>query len=179
MQEKNYAALPIALRWATWLAIGGIVLASLWELLYPEGMDWELAAMVLTAKLETDLPPDMPFALRGLSVSLATAPLVYALLRLAALLGLATRGEVFSAPASAHLRSFGLWLLIATLAQSLVPMLLQLTQYWLAAANSTGTIKLEFSSADAWNVFMSALFMLVARVLSDGYRLAEENRQFI
>jgi hypothetical protein len=176
MQDKNHTALPIALRWATWLAIGGILMGSLWELLYPQGVEWGWTAM-LTTQFETDLPVDMPFVLRGLSTGLATAPLVYALLRLAALLGLATRGEVFSAPASAHLRSFGLWLLIATLAQSLIPVLLQFAHFW--AADLGGTIKFEFSSSDVWNVFLSALFMLVARVLSDGYRLAEENRQFI
>jgi hypothetical protein len=177
MQNRKYAALPVGLRWATCLAIGCIVAAALWQLLYPKAVELKWPAILLAAKVETSLPADLPFWLRALSISFATGPLVYALLRLAALLGLATRGEVFSAPASAHLRSFGLWLLIATLAQSLFPALLQFALYW--ATDLEGTINIELSSDDAWNVFLSALFMLVARVLSDGYRLAEENRQFV
>jgi hypothetical protein len=177
MQSGKYAALPIALRWATWAAIACVTVGALWELLYPRAVEWAWPAVVLTAKVGTDLPADLSLWLRALSISLAIVPLVYALLRLAALLGLAIRGEVFSAPAAAHLRSFGLWLLIATLARSLFPELLQLATLWMA--NFEGSIKVEFSSDDIWNVFLSALFMLVARVLSDGYHLAEENRQFI
>jgi hypothetical protein len=177
MQSRKYATLPSVLRWITYLAMGCIVLGALWELLYPQAVELRWPAVLLTANIGTDLPADLPFWLRAASISLATVPLVYALLRLAALLGLAIRGEVFSAPAAAHLRSFGLWLLIATLAQSLFPELLQLATLWVA--DFEGTLKVEFSSDDTWNVFLSALFMLVARVLSDGYRLAEENRQFI
>jgi hypothetical protein len=172
-------ALPIGLRWATYGAMAWILAGSLWELASPQEVTLQWAAVRLAAELETSVPGDWPLWLRALAIGASTAPLLYALWRLAALLRLAAHGAVFSAPAAAHLRSFGLWLLIATLVESFFPGLLQLVRY--AVSDLAGTFKLTWTlaSSDIWNVFLSALFMLVARVLSDGYRLAEENRQFI
>jgi hypothetical protein len=116
--------------------------------------------------------------LRALSALPTALAFAYSMAQLAGLLGLAARGEVFSAPAANYLRRAGLWLLITTLAGKVMPFLATLLQLWLSRP-AHGEITLGASSNDVWNIFLSALFMLVARVLADAYRIAEENRQII
>jgi hypothetical protein len=100
------------------------------------------------------------------------------MLQLAGLLQLAARGEVFSPPAANYLRRCGLWMLITTLAGSLLPFLVQGMHQWLTHPEH-GEVGLTISSKDVWDIFIAAVFMLVARVLSDAYRIVEDNRQII
>src|SRR5262249_17910566 len=102
----------------------------------------------------------------------------YSMMQLAGLLNLAANGAVFSAPAANYLRRSGLWLLITTLSGKVMPLLAQLLNVWVSRP-AHGSISLGASSNDVWNIFLSALFMLVARVLADAYRIAEENRQIV
>lgn len=120
----------------------------------------------------------LPAWLRGVAVVIPALAFVYAMARLAGLLRLAARNEVFSAPAAAHLRSFGVWLLVATVAGKLLPLAAHVLDLWWYRGGH-GNVQFTLTSDDFWNLFVSTLFMLVARVLSEAYRIAEENRQFI
>ena len=119
-----------------------------------------------------------PWYLRVLLFIPPALAMAYAMARLAALLGCAIRSQVFSAPASGHLRSFGVWLLISTLADIFLPLPVEVLNVLLQSPEAF-TIGFNFGNEGLWNVFFSTLIMLLARVLSDGYELAEENRQFI
>lgn len=165
--------LPRLLRWTALAAALLIALAALVSVFQP-GFSADLGPVHLGVL--THVPAQAPVWLRALATLLPAAAFVIAMLQLAALLKLVDRGEVFSEPASRYLRRFGVWLLVATLVGVLCPFAAQAIHY---AMIGGGDLKLELSSRDGWNVFLSALFMLVARVLSDAYRLAEENRQII
>jgi len=120
----------------------------------------------------------MSWPLRAIVFVLPALAFAYAMFQLAALLSLAARDQVFSPPAAVHLRRFGLWLLITTLAGNLLPGIAQ-ALHLLLTRSEHGQLGFSLSSADLWNIFISAVFMLVARVLADAYRIAEENRQII
>ncbi len=165
--------LPRVLRWAAVVAALVIGLVALVSFLQP-GYSASLGDMHL--HVGTDVPAEATWWLRAPATLLPAAAFACAMAQLAALLKLVERGEVFSEPASRYLRRFGVWLLVATLAGVLCPFAAQVIHSLMLGS---GESKLELSSREAWNIFLSALFMLVARVLSDAYRLAEENRQII
>jgi len=165
--------LPRLLRWAALAAAAVVAVAGLVSVLRP-GYSASLGGVYLG--ILTDVPAQAPAWLRGLATLIPAGAFIYAMLQLAALLRLVERGEVFSEPAARYLRRFGIWLLVATLAGVLLPLAAQVIN---SAIHGVREIRIELSSRDFWNVFLSALFMLVARVLSDAYRLAEENRQII
>ena len=165
--------LPRVLRWAAIAAALVIGLGALLSVLQP-GYSASLGDMHL--HVGTDVPAEAPWWLRAPATLLPAAAFAYAMAQLAALLKLVEHGEVFSEPASRYLRRFGVWLLVATLAGVLCPFAAHAIHNVMLGVRE---LNLEFSSRDAWNVFLGALFMLVARVLSDAYRLAEDNRQII
>ncbi len=76
------------------------------------------------------------------------------------------------------LAQFGVWLLITTVLQVVLGAIVKGGYLWLSGAEH-GRLDLTLDSSALGNVFISALFMLVARVLADAYVIAEENKQII
>jgi len=170
--------LPRVLRVLTWFAIFTTLVLALLGILGPElGEGLQLLGVELRLDV-TNQYVSYPWYLRILVIGAPAVALAYALVRLALLLGHAARGQVFSAPASGHLRSFGLWLLMSTLADILLPVPAQVMNH-LLQASETFKFSFAFNAEVVWKVFLSTLVMLLARVLSDAYQLAEENRQFV
>ena len=170
--------LPRALRAVVWLSVPFIAFSALLGAFGPEVADGiTLANVTLRADVSNQYA-NYPWYLRLLMFIPPALAMAYAMARLAALLTYAARGEVFSAPASGHLRGFGLWLLISTLSEVLLPVVAQGLN-GLAQSPEAFSISFKFDSEIIWKVFFSTLIMLLARVLSDAYRLAEENRQFV
>lgn len=159
---------------ALFAAVFGLVMAVL-TIAHPDSPAF-FGAVSLDTRTEGLRTLSMP--MRVLSEVPAALAFAYSMMQLAGLLGLAARGEVFSAPAALYLRRSGLWLLITTLVGKAMPLLVQLLHMWVSRP-AHGELHLSADSNDVWNVFLSALFMLVARVLADAYRIAEENRQII
>jgi hypothetical protein len=155
-----------------------VLSTALWGLAGSFEFAWKTSFLQIQGEAEDmEMLEALPAWLRLLAICTPAAALLYALWRLAALLKLIAAGQVFSAPAANHLRSFGVWLLTATLMENLAVPLLHLGHTLLSDLH--GSVKFGFTSNDIWNMFLSLLFMLVARVLADAYELAEENRQFI
>jgi hypothetical protein len=178
MKTAKALLLPRLLRWATYLAMAVVFATALWGLAGSFEFAWKTSFFRIEGEAEDmEMIQALPPWLRVIAICMPAAALLYALWRLASLLALIGAGQVFSAPAANHLRSFGVWLLTATLMENLAVPLLNLTHTLLA--DLRGAVKFDITSNDIWNMFLSLLFMLVARVLADAYELAEENRQFI
>lgn len=133
---------------------------------------------ILKISIEDTNLGGLPFGLRALLMMVPALTFAYSMWQLARLLKLAADGEVFSAPAAHYLRSFGVWLLITTLLHVFLGFVIKGLYLWLSAAEH-GQLDLSLNSRNVWNIFISALFMLVARVLADAYAIAEENKQII
>ena len=136
------------------------------------------SAGVLKISIDDANVSGLPWALRTVVTVVPALTFAYAMWQLAKLLKLAATGDVFSAPAAAYLRSFGVWLLVTTLLQVSLGFVVRAMYLWLSDAEH-GRLDLTLHSSNLWNVFISALFMLVARVLADAYVIAEENKQII
>jgi hypothetical protein len=140
--------------------------------------DLQSTAGVLKVAVDDPNAGDLPLALRSVITVGPALTFAYAMWQLAKLLKLAAVGEVFSAPAATYLRSFSVWLLITTVLQVSLGFVVKGLYLWIGAAEH-GRLDLTLHSSNLWNVFISALFMLVARVLADAYVIAEDNKQII
>ncbi|HKE94226.1 MAG TPA: DUF2975 domain-containing protein [Povalibacter sp.] len=154
-------------------AIGGLATAAA-AMVTPQFHD---VFGFLAVSVDADVA-NLPAWIRVPAIAAPAACFAYAMWQLARLLQFVARGEVFSAPAAGYLRACGLWLLITTLTGTLLPFVLQALNVWLTHP-AHAEFGLTMSSQEVWNIFISAIFMLVARVLSDAYRIAEDNRQII
>jgi len=159
---------------ALFAAVAGIAIAVLVAVfLGPDS-----ATGLLKVSIDDANAAGLPTTLRATVVIVPALTFAYAMWQLAKLLKLAAAGEVFTAPAAVHLRSFGVWLLVTTLLQVSLGFIVKGLYLWLGNAEH-GRLDLTLASSNLWNVFISVLFMLVARVLADAYVIAEDNKQII
>lgn len=93
-----------------------------------------------------------------------------ALLRLARMLGKIAAGAPFSA--SADLRAFALWLFLGLLAMTVLPPLL-------ALALGASRADFNFGGAELLMLVVTGLLFLVARLLDEAQRLAEDHEQIV
>jgi len=115
----------------------------------------------------------------GAGVTLAGGALVaYGLWRLGRMLQLVARGEAFTSEAIEHLRAFALFSFVSILAGILLPPLLQLF-LMLASPERRGRLTLSFDGNDLWAVLISGLLFLVAGLMSEAQRIAEDNRMIV
>lgn len=117
--------------------------------------------------------------LAGAGVTLAGGALVaYGLWRLARMLQLVARGDAFTSEAIGHLRAFALFSFISIVAAILLPPLLQLL-FMLASPGRGGRLTISFDGNDLWAVLISGLLFLVARLMREAQRIAEDNSMIV
>jgi Protein of unknown function (DUF2975) len=104
--------------------------------------------------------------------------LVWAFYRLNGMLRGFERSEFFESATVGHLRAFaGLLLLAKLLAAAGMHLRAALLIHWLGRENVH--VMLNLSGDDIAVYLMCALFFLIARMMEEGRRLAEENREFV
>ena len=150
-----------------WLVPHGVVLAGVHMVVTPK---W------LTADAVSTLAPG-PLAV----AMLANAPVVlltaYAAWRLNALLHALQRGALFAVATIGHLRAFAgaalgalLWSVVETLLRGLA---------WRALFGIQGHVNIGVSSEELLAMLVCLLFFLIAGLMHEGRRLAEENEGFV
>lgn len=113
----------------------------------------------------------------GIAAAMASALLLAAgLAALAAMLGHVARGETFAPAATRHFRHFAGFLLLAALANMLLPPLFQAA---LAFAGKTRSIAFEFSDQDFVTLLVALVLFLVARLFDEAARLDEDSRSIV
>jgi hypothetical protein len=106
------------------------------------------------------------------------AALIWAFYRLDRMLRGFGRGEFFERETVGHLRAFSGFLLIAKLL-SLLAMHARVGALVHLLGHEHVRVMVNLSSDDMAVLLMCALFFLIARMMEEGRRLAEENRGFI
>jgi hypothetical protein len=128
---------------------------------------------VAPAVVEVDaagLPP-----VQGAIMLVAIAILVgLALLRLARMLGRVEQGSPFAG--GGELRGFAFYLLLSVLAAILLPPLLQLAS---AAISGTGRVTLALEGGQLLMLLVTGLLFLVARLLDEAQRVADDASQIV
>ncbi len=106
------------------------------------------------------------------------AALIWAFYRLDRMLRGFERGEFFDRETVGHLRAFSGFLLLAKLL-SLLAMHARVGALVHVLGHQHVRVLVNLSSDDMAVLLMCALFFLIARMMEEGRRLAEENRGFI
>jgi hypothetical protein len=104
--------------------------------------------------------------------------LVWAFYRLGKMLSGFERAEFFERATVGHLRAFAGYLLLAK-ALSLGAMHLRVSVMVHVLGHNNMPVRMNLSNDDMAVLLMCALFFLVARMMEEGRRLAEENREFV
>lgn len=104
--------------------------------------------------------------------------LVLAFYRLDRLLAAFARGEYFECKTVGHLRAFSGFLLLAKLL-ALAAMHLRSGMVAHMTNATTHTTSLNLSNDDLAVLLMCGLFFVLAKMMEEGRRLAEENREFV
>lgn len=162
---------------ARWLRYGVLVVMALIvlsniALALPGG--WETAnGYVEITRSFTRTLADYPH-LVTIEIALESLICLAGLYRLVKLLRLFESGEFFSARAVRHLRAFALSLLLITLAGCFMPPLELLAARVLGIGHVTA-ISFDIDSSDVWSGMISAVFFVIALIMGEAGKLAEDN----
>ena len=166
-------------RLMAWLATIGMVVTPLGDVaafLWPGARGgFDLAADHMGGLLNSGVP--LPYRLGALVFSLAGVGLtVWALWCLRGLFQRYARGEVF-APASLRLLNN---VAVALFASVVVTFAMQVPiSFILSLANTKHSIALNFGSDDVVTLFTAGTVLVIARVMNEAGRIAEENAKFV
>lgn len=184
--NKDIAAINKLCRW---IRVGGGIFVVSVLLVYLITWCWPGMprtgnhAMVLLhlAGLPATAMAEMPVITRLLIASISLPyllTLLWAFYRLNLMLRGFERAEFFEAATVGHLRAFAGFLLLAKVF-SLAAMHARVGVMAHIQGHQHSLIKVNLSSDDMAVLLMCALFFLVARMMEQARRLAEENREFI
>lgn len=150
-----------------WLVPHGVVLAGVHIAITPKWLSADTVATLAAGQLAVAMLANAP-------VVLLTA---YAAWRLDALLRALREGELFAAATIGHLRAFAaaalgamLWSVFDTLLRGLA---------WRAFFGIEGHVNIGVSSEELLAMLVCLLFFLIAGLMHEGRRLAEENEGFV
>jgi len=159
------------LRYGVLVVMALVVLATI-ALAMPGG--WETANKYVEITRSFTKPlADHP-RLLIIEMALESVICLIGLYRLTKLLRLFEGGEFFSVRAVRHLRAFALSLLLITLAGCFMPPL-ELLAGRLLGIGHVSAIALDIDSNDVWTAMISAVFFVIALIMGEAGKLAEDN----
>ena len=176
-------------RLCRWIRLGSIVFITGVIVIYVVTWSWPgmpghgnyVMLKLHLAGLPASAMASLPFAERILVASISLpylAALLWAFYRLGQMLRGFERGEFFERATVGHLRAFAGFLLLAK-ALSLAAMHLRVGALVHLLGYEHMRVMVNLSSDDMAVLLMCALFFLIARMMEEGRRISEENREFI
>ena len=180
---------PAIQRLCRWIRFGSILFVAGVLAIYVVTWCWPVATgdaqhfmlRMHVAGLPASAMASLSLSERALIASISLpylAALLWAFYRLGKMLRAFERGEFFERATVGHLRAFAGYLLLAKLL-SLAAMHLRVGALVHLLGREKMRVMVNLSSDDMAVLLMCALFFLVARMMEEGRRLSEENREFI
>jgi hypothetical protein len=164
-----------------WLSTLGFVLVPLvvaYTFVDPDHSQW----MMFTYEHGgVSLSSSQPFALRLLALICALAPTAFtmwALWSLRRLFLLYAKGSVFSAEALEALNHVAVALFAGVVVAFIMQAPISLALSWPRGAGHR-EISLSFGSGDVVRLFMAGVVLVIARVMAEARRVADENAKFV
>jgi hypothetical protein len=103
--------------------------------------------------------------------------LLYGFARLVQMMRACERGEMFTLSAADHLRGFSGSIVIAQILSITLP--LQIAAIHALSARGHMTLSLEASGEQLWTLLIAVVFLVLAQILQQGARLAEDNASIV
>ncbi|HUO92377.1 MAG TPA: DUF2975 domain-containing protein [Rhizomicrobium sp.] len=165
---------------ATLSAAGFVIFPAVvtYTFLEPDSSQW---MMFHYGHLGAELTSSIPLEFRLLALVCALAPTAFtmwALWSLRRLFLLYARGSVFSAEALTALNSVAVALFASVVVAFAMQAPISLTLTWPRGWHHR-EISLGFGSNDVFTLFMAGVVLVIARVMAEAQRMADENAKFV
>jgi hypothetical protein len=164
-----------------WLATAGFVIFPLmivYVFLDPDHSQWMMFSYIHGG---AELSSRQPLAFRLMALFCALAPTAFtmwALWSLRRLFLLYAKGSVFSAEALAALNHVAVALFASVIVAFAMQAPISLALTWARGAHHR-EISLGFGSEDVFTLFMAGVVLVIARVMAEAQRMADENAKFV
>jgi Protein of unknown function (DUF2975) len=165
-----------AVRWAAIAGMASIVAVAAYSLAH-QSNTWKTGMSAVTAHscASPDATADPQLAL-WLEL-LPEAALFYGLIRLVQMMRACERGEIFSSRVSRHLQVFSLSIIIVELLSITLP--LQIAAIHAVIGRTSSSVALTATGEQLWSLLLAALFLVLAQILKESARLAEDNASIV
>ena len=164
-------------RWAAIAAMAGIIVVSAYSLAH-QSNTWKktwMSGVTAHADASPDSAGDPQLAV-WLEL-LPAAALFYGLIRLAQMMRACERGEIFSSRVPRHLQAFSLSIIVVQLLNITLPLQIAALRAWLGRQNSV--VVLAATGEQLWSLLLAILFLVLALILKEAARLAEDNASIV
>jgi hypothetical protein len=169
--------IAMLVRWTAIAAMAGIVLVAGYSLSHQTD-NWKVTPTAnvtahACASPESGRDPQLALWL-GL---LPEAALFYGLIRLAQMMRACERGEIFSMRVSRYLQSFSLAIVIVQLLNITLPLQIVGLRALLGRPNSD--LGVTATGEQLWSLLLATLFLVLAQILKEAARIAEDNASIV
>jgi Protein of unknown function (DUF2975) len=169
--------IAVAVRWAALAVMAGIIVVAAYSLTQ-QSDTWE-STWMSTVTAHSFASPDArvdPQLALWLEL-LPQAALFYGLIRLVQMMRACERGEIFSARVSTHLQVFSLTIIVVELLSITLP--LQIAALRALVGRPHSSFALTATGEQLWSLLLAALFLVLAQILKESARLAEDNASIV
>jgi hypothetical protein len=175
--QTRIRRIAATVRWAAIIAMGGIVAVAAYSLA-TQTNTWKATAIsAVTVHASASLAAtDYPQLALWLEL-LPEAALFYGLFRLVQMMRACERGEIFSSRVSTHLQVFSLTIIIVELLSITLP--LQIAALCALLGRATSAFALTATGEQLWSLLLAAVFLVLAQILKESGRLAEDNASIV
>jgi hypothetical protein len=169
--------IALAVEWTAIAVMAGIVAVAAFSLAH-QSNTWKTSWMSTVtahsyASPDTIVDPQLALWLE----LLPQAVLFYGLIRLVQMMRACERGELFSSRVSTHLQVFSLCIIIVELLS--ITMTLQIAALRALLGRANFSFALTATGEQLWSLLLAALFLVLAQILKESARLAEDNASII
>jgi hypothetical protein len=169
--------IAVTVKWAAITAMAGIVSVAGYSLVN-RSLTWKataLSTVTVHASISQGATDYPQFAV-WLDL-LPEAALLYGLFRLVQMMQAYERGEIFSSRVSTHLQAFSLAIIAVELLNITQP--LQVAALRALAGYAIPEFSMSATGEQLWSLLLAALFLVLAQILKESARVAEDSASII
>jgi hypothetical protein len=165
-------------RWVAWASMLGYTINEIWLVigLWPNALAWTGIAHMSLA-LDLDDFQDKHRWATLLAEGPAWAIMMLGLWRLSSLMRLYEQGRLFDPAAVVYLRQFSVSLVASETYYFLADPIIRVVFDLLHPNGPKAEVAMH--SRDLWDIYISVVFLLLSRVISEAYLIAEDNSKII
>lgn len=175
--QTRIRRIAATVRWAAIAGMVGIIAVSSYSLAH-QSSTWKatwMSAITAHADASPDSAGDPQLAV-WLEL-LPAAALFYGLIRLAQMMRACERGQIFSSQVPRHLQAFSVSIIVVQVLNVTLPLQIATLRAWLG--RQVSVVVLAATGEQLWSLLLAILFLVLALILKEAARLAEDNASIV
>jgi hypothetical protein len=175
--QTRIRRIAATVKWAAMAAMAGILAVAAYSLTH-QSSTWKttwMSGVTVHADASSDGAGDPQLAL-WLEL-LPEVALFYGLIRLVQMMRACERGEIFSSRVSTHLQAFSVSIIVVELLNITLPF--QIAALRALLGRNVAVLVLAATGEQLWSLLLAILFLMLALILKESARLAEDNASIV